>query len=166
MIGRNNHWLPRAHPLPPGRGQTIAVLDVGSSKISSLIARLRPQRAEGEIANRSHSIEVIGVGHQRATGIKRGAITDMEQAERAIRLAVDSAERMAGVTVESVIVNVSSGRLESDHYAANVTVSGDAVSDDDIHRVLEAGRAHTVQPDRVVLHSLPIAFSLDQAVLS
>lgn len=161
MIGRSNHWLPRAHPLPPGRGQTIAVLDIGSTKICSLIARLRPQRSEGELAGRTHSIEVIGVGQQRATGIKRGAITDMEQAERAIRLAVDAAERMAGVTVESVLVNVSAGRLESDHFAASVTVSGEAVSDADIHRVLEAGRNHTIQPDRVVLHSLPIAFSLD-----
>lgn len=162
MIGRGNHWLPRARPLPPTRSQTIAILDIGSSKICCLIARLRPQRESSEFASRSHSIEVIGVGHQRATGVKRGAITDMEQAERAIRLAVDSAERMAGVTVESVVVSVSAGRLASDHFAARVKVTGEEVGDGDIGRVLEAGRTHTVQPDRVVLHSLPIAFSLDQ----
>ncbi|MEJ8571845.1 cell division protein FtsA [Microbaculum marinum] len=162
MNSRSTHWLPRARPLPAGRSQTVAVLDIGSSKICCLIARLRPQREGVEGADRTHSIEVIGVGHQRATGVKRGAIVDMEAAERAIRLAVDAAERMAGVTVESVVVNASAGRLASDHFAAKVAVSGDSVSDADIRRVLDAGRAHTVQAERVVLHSLPIAFSLDE----
>lgn len=161
MSGKNIHWLPRARPLGAGRSQTVAVLDIGSSKICCLIAKLRPQRGV-DIGDRTHSIEVIGVGHQRATGVKRGAIVDMEAAERAVRLAVDAAERMAGVTVESVIVNASSGRLASDHFAARVAVSGEAVSGDDIQRVLEAGRSHTVQPDQVVLHSLPIAFTLDE----
>jgi len=162
MSLRSTHWLPRARALPAGRSQTVAVLDIGSSKICCLIARLRPQRDASEATDRTHSIEVVGVGHQRANGVKRGAIVDMEAAERAIRLAVDAAERMAGVTVESVVVNTSAGRLDSEHFAARVSVSGEAVSDDDIHRVLEAGRSHTVQPDHVILHSLPIAFSLDE----
>lgn len=162
-MSARHDWLPRARPLSRGRSQTIAILDVGSSKVCCIVARLRPQRQESDLAQRSHSIEVLGLGHQRATGVKRGAIVDMERAERAIRLAVDAAERMAGVTIDSVIVSISAGRLASEHFAARVEVSGESVSEDDIRRVLEAGRAHSLQSDRLVLHSLPIAYSLDDA---
>lgn len=162
MSARAGDWLPRARPIPPGRSQTVAVLDVGSTKICCLIARLRPQRQAVEHTGRTHAIEVVGVGQQRAVGVKRGAIVDMESAERSVRLAVDAAERMAGVTVESVIVNVSAGRIASEHFSASVDVIGESVTDADIGRVLEAGRTHTVQRDQVALHSLPIAFSLDE----
>jgi cell division protein FtsA len=162
MKGRHD-WLPRARPLANHRSQTVAILDLGSTKVCCMIARLRPQRLESDLAQRSHSIEILGFGHQRSTGVKRGTIVDMERAERAIRLAVDAAERMAGVTIDSVLVSLSAGRLASEHFAAAVSVSGESVSDDDIRRVLEAGRAHSLQTDRVVLHSLPIAYSLDDA---
>lgn len=161
MSRRKDDWLPRATPVPPSRSHTVAVLDVGSTKVCCLIARLKPRRQESELAQRSHAVEVLGLGHQRSSGIKRGTIVDMERAERAIRLAVDSAERMAGVTIESVIVSITSGRLASDHFAAHVTVPGASVSHDDIARVLAAGRAQMPGSEQVVLHSLPIAYSLD-----
>ena len=137
MSARAGDWLPRARPIPSGRSQTVAVLDIGSTKICCLIARLRPQRQAVEHTGRTHAIEVVGVGHQRAVGVKRGAIVDMESAERSVRLAVDAAERMAGVTVESVIVNVSAGRIASEHFSASVDVIGESVTDGDIGRVLE-----------------------------
>lgn len=163
MNRRFDDWLPRAKPLSPGRGQTVAVLDVGSTKICCMIARLKPQRQDSDLAQRSHDIQVIGLGYQRANGVKRGVIVDMERAERAIRLAVDAAERMAGVTIDSVIASMSAGRLASEHFTARVAVTGSQVRDDDVRRVLEAGRAHSVSAEEVVLHSLPIAYSLDDA---
>jgi cell division protein FtsA len=68
---------------------------------------------------------------------------------------------MAGVTVESLIVNVSCGRLASETYAASVSLSGEAVTESDIGRVLDAGRHHSVSDGRAVVHSLPIGYSLD-----
>jgi cell division protein FtsA len=85
----------------------------------------------------------------------------MDEAEQAIRLTVDAAERMAGVQVESVIVNITGGRLASQHYHARVQVEGESVSERDVHRVLEAAAAQTALQGRAVLHSLPTGFSLD-----
>ncbi len=87
----------------------------------------------------------------------------MEEAEASIRLAVDAAERMAKVQVESVIVANSGGRLGSVGYNANVPIHGPGVSDGDLHRVLEATALRTAQRGRSVLHSLPSGFSLDGA---
>ena len=103
----------------PRRPAIVSILDVGSSKICCLIARLKPLdpgEASEALRGRTHSIEVLGIGHQRSRGIKSGVVANLDAAEQAIRLAVDAAERMAGVTVESLIVNVSCGRLASETY--------------------------------------------------
>ena len=131
----------------PRRPTIVSVLDVGSSKICCLIARLTPREREADDAlrGRTHSIEVLGIGHQRSRGIKSGVVANLDAAEQAIRLAVDAAERMAGVTVESLIVNVSCGRLASETYSASVDLAGQEVGRGrDIGRVLAAGRRHSV----------------------
>jgi len=104
---------PRMRQIPPRRSAVLSVLDVGASKIVCLIARLTPLSANGETRGRTHRCKVLGIGHQRSRGVKAGAIVDLDLAENAIRLAIDAAERMAGVEVESVIVNMSGGRLSS-----------------------------------------------------
>ena len=122
-----------------------------------------PAEASDTLRGRTHRCRILGIGHQRSRGIKAGTVVDMEEAEHAIRLAVDAAERMAGVQVESVIVNLSGGRLASQLYHAKVGVGARAVSDSDIYRVLEAAASRTEQDGRALLHSLPTGFSLDQS---
>lgn len=151
---------PRLKPLPAKRSIDISVLDVGTSKIACLIGRLKPMDS-GPALGRTHRIEILGIGHQRARGIKAGAVVDMEAAEHSIRLAVDSAERMADARIESLIVSVSAGRLGSELYNATVPVAGRTIAEADIQRVLRAGADHSVRPDRSVLHSMPVGFGLD-----
>ncbi len=153
--------LPRMRPLSGRRPSLVSVLDIGTSKICCLIARLCPREASRVLPGRTHTIEVIGIGHRRAYGIKSGVVSDLEAAEQSIRAAVDAAERMAGVTVESLIVNVSAGRLVSEAFSAAVELGGHCVEDDDICRVLRAGAEHALAPERSVVHSIPIGYSLD-----
>jgi cell division protein FtsA len=157
----NNLYLPKMRPLPSRRAVIMSVLDVGSTKVCCLIAKLVPQEEKAILSSRSHKVEVLGYGYQRSRGIKSGVVVDMDAAEQAIRLAVDSAERMAGVTVESLIANISCGRLQSEIYSANVPLAGDSVSEADIQRVLSAGSSHSVTDGRAVTHALPISYSLD-----
>ena len=102
---------------------TVSVLDIGSSKICCLIARLKPRDSEA-LRKRTHSVEVLGFASTRSRGIKSGVVVDLEEAELAIRVAVDAAERMAEVTVGSLIVNLSCGRLRSETFSASVNVGG------------------------------------------
>jgi cell division protein FtsA len=67
---------------------------------------------------------------------------------------------MAEVTVGSLIANISCGRLKSETFSASVPVGG-AVTEQDVQRVLGEGGAHSVSDGRMVLHSLPIGYSLD-----
>jgi cell division protein FtsA len=151
---------PRMRPVSSRKTALLSVLDVGTSKIVCLVARLDPMEPSEMLRARTHRCRILGIGHQRSAGIKGGMVVDMDEAENAIRRAVDAAERMAGVQIESVIVNVSGGRVGSQLYNALVAVNGRAVNEDDTHRVLEACTNRTQGQGKAVLHSLPTGFSL------
>jgi cell division protein FtsA len=152
---------PRMRQIPPRKSAVLSVLDVGASKIVCLIARLTPAERPDSLRGRTHRCKVLGVGHQRSRGVKAGAIVDLDAAESAIRLAVDAAERMSGVELESIIVNLSGGRLSSRLFSAKIAVQGKAVGEYELHRVLEAASAASACEGRAVLHALPTGFWLD-----
>jgi cell division protein FtsA len=151
---------PRMRPVSTRKTAILSVLDIGTSKIVCLVARLQPMEPSETLRARTHRCRILGIGHQRSAGVKSGVIVDMDAAENAIRRAVDAAERMAGVQVESVIVNVTGGRIGSQLYNAKVAVHGRAVNENDTHRVLEACTARMQGQGKAVLHSLPTGFSL------
>ena len=154
-------FTPKMKPIAPRRSVVVAALDVGSSKVVCLIGRLRPRGPQQVLTRRSHAIEVVGFGHTVARGTKGGGVVNLAQAEDSIRQAVDAAERMASVEIESVVLSISSGRLASELFAAEVKIIGSAVSESDIARVLVAGSHHSLRDGRAVLHSLPVGYSID-----
>jgi len=158
---RRDGFLPHMKPLSTKRATVVSILDVGTSKVCCVIAKLRPRNESIVLPGRTHDIEVLGIGLQKARGIKAGVITDLDAAEHSIRLAVDAGERMAGVTVQSLIVNVSSGRLVSEAFSAEIALGGHGVKNVDITKVLRAGAEHALQSERSVVHSIPIGYSLD-----
>lgn len=157
----SNSLTARLRPVQSGRSSLVAVLDIGSTKICCLVARLVPRGQGKALKDRSHVVEVIGFGYGPSAGIKSGVVSDLAKAEQAIRSVVGTAERSAGVTVESVIVNVTAGRLGSETYSATVSLAGTEVERADISRVLRAVNERSVRNERSVVHALPIGYSID-----
>jgi cell division protein FtsA len=154
---------PKMKPVPPKRTATVAALDIGTSKIVCLIARLAPRPPQDVLRRRSHGVEIMGFGHTAARGMKAGAVIDLLAAEEMVRQAIDLAESRAQVELESVVVSLSGGRLGSELFNASIDVSGASVSEGDIARVLAAASRHSVRDGRAVLHSLPVGYALDAA---
>jgi cell division protein FtsA len=152
---------PKMKPISLRKSALIAALDIGSSKIACLIARLRPQGPQQVLTRRTHTVEVVGYGHTESRGMKAGGVINLAQAEEAIRQAVDAAERMASVEIESVVLSISSGRLKGELFGADVEIVGAGVSEGDIARVLAAGGRHSQRDGRAVLHSMPVGYSID-----
>ena len=153
---------PRLKPLSSRKGATLSVLDIGTSKVVCVVAELQPVDPIENLRGRTHLARIVGIGHQRSLGLKGGAIVDLESAESAIRQAVHAAERMAKVEIQSVIVNLTGGRIGSQHFEAHVPVRG-AVGASEIHRVLDAASGHhNLRQGRAVLHALPTGFTLDE----
>jgi cell division protein FtsA len=151
----------RLKPLQPGRTSLVSVLDIGSTKMCCVIARLTPRTEGKALRGRTHTVEVIGFGYGPSSGVKSGVITDLDKAEQAVRTVVGMAERAAWLTVQGVIVNVTAGRLGSETFSANVSLGGQEVERADIHRVLRAVNERSVRPERSIIHALPIGYSLD-----
>ena len=163
MSPLNYGLTPKMKPLSPRRSALVVSLDIGTSKIACLIARLTPN-AQGEaLRRRSHAVEVVGFSHTGARGMKAGAVVDLVDAEEAVRHAVDLAERAAKVQVDAVLVSMSAGRISSEQLAASAEVRGSTITDHEITRVMNACSRSSAKQGRVLLHGLPIGFNIDGA---
>ena len=76
-------------------GQTILGIDIGSTKICAIIATCKDGIPR-----------IIGTGFHKSMGLKKGSITNIEQASRAIKDAVNDARRVAGTNINKSIINI------------------------------------------------------------
>ncbi|WP_423601949.1 cell division protein FtsA [Sphingomonas sp. MS122] len=129
----------------------ITALDIGSSKVSALIA----QKGDGG------ELVVLGTGQRESRGVQRGYVADMHATEIAVREAVEQAERIAGTNIEDVWVSFSAGGLISDILRLEVDLGGHRVEQADIDELLRAGRESINPGGRMVLHAQPTRYTLD-----
>lgn len=129
----------------------ISVIDIGSSKISALIAG---KTDAGELIT-------LGTGQRESRGISRGCVADIEQAELSVRHAVEQAERIAGINIDRIFVGMSAGGLSSVLQPAEIALDGDRIEEDDIGQLLDAGRATVDTAGKIALHMQPTLYSLD-----
>jgi cell division protein FtsA len=131
----------------------IAALDIGSSKVSALIATTD---SDGQL-------RVLGTGQRESRGVKRGYVTDIEQGEFAVREAVELAERMSGVTIDDVWASYGAGGLASEVANVEVELGGHQVEPSDIEQLLGAGREKIDRGGKIVLHAHPALYTIDGA---
>ena len=160
MTGLDRNLTPKTRPMPK-RTAMVASLDVGSSKIAYMIARLKPSPPNEALRGRTHAVELIGYSQIQSRGVKAGSVVDLAECEKAVRHAVALAERMAKVRVESVLLSVSGGRQHGQLVEAAADIRGGSVTADDISRVTSAGMRHAAGAGRTVLHALPVGYALD-----
>ena len=161
MSSLDRNQTPKTRPMPQHKTALVAALDIGTSKIACLIARMKPCAPSEALRGRSHTAELIGYSHIQSRGVKAGAVIDMIECEQAVRHAVALAERMAKVRVESVLLSVSAGRLQGQMIEACSDIKGGAVAPEDVTRVTSTGMRHATAPGRTVLHALPVNYALD-----
>jgi cell division protein FtsA len=142
----------------------VAILDVGSSKIACLVLRFDGTDPSddgiGSLAGQS-GFRVIGAATTRSRGVRFGEIHSMSETERAIRTAVQAAQKMAGIRVDHVIAAFSGAEPRSYGLAGQVEVMGTTVDEQDVARVLSACDAPDFGHGREVLHAQPVNFALD-----
>ena len=148
-LAQRSQTRDRAH----GRGSVMAALDIGSSKVACLIAR-RADSTEGEP-------RIAGAGAQGTKGVRSGAVVDLDNLERSIRLAVEQAERAADVRITDVVLGVSGPDLRSDVVRAVLPLNGREVTAQHIRDVRIAALESFKPQGREILHSAPLGFSVD-----
>ncbi len=135
------------------RGGLLAALDVGTTKVACFIAR---------VDDDGGAPRLLGIGHHRSRGVRGGRVANPHEAESAIRTAVESAETMAGEHIDGVVVAVSGGTPESQRIDVELNVAGHEIRDADVRRILSWGRQQPSDPDRDLLHCIPVGYTIDE----
>jgi cell division protein FtsA len=147
------------------RRGVIAVLDIGTFKIACLVLKfdetdISPGDGIGAMAGQA-GFRVIGAATTRSRGVKFGEIDTVQETERAIRTAVQGAQKMAQTRVDHVIMALSGARPRSYGLDGEITLQTGTVQDGDIASVLAACHVPDIGHGREVLHAQPVNFSLD-----
>lgn len=136
--------------------QIILGIDIGSSKICSLIADI-----QGGVPR------ILSVGIAPSRGIQKGTIKSIDSASKALKESLDEAKRMAGVDINKAYIALSGNcaRSENINEVMNLTSNNCEIGTKEINRIMQqAGfkARHEIIPSNFELvHILPYAFKLD-----
>ncbi len=132
----------------------IACVDIGSSKISTVIANVADRRI----------VDILGVGHAASRGIQKGIVLDIEDATSAIRESVENAQSNNAPRVSWAVVGFSGKHINS----TNPMVSVDTrrrdhlVTDLAIAQAEKKMQAVVFPEDRVKVNIVKRQYALDR----
>jgi len=132
---------------------TIVGLDVGTTKISSIVA---------EVIDKDR-VDIIGIGTTPSNGLRKGVVVDIEETVRSIKASIEEAELMSGVTIDEVYVGIAGDHIRSYNSTGVIGISGKnrVITKHEIDRVIDAAKAVAIPMDREVLHIIPQEFIVD-----
>src|SRR5437763_7950639 len=130
----------------------IVGLDIGSTKVCTLIAAVRES-----------GLEPIGIGLAESKGLKKGAIVNLEATVESIKRSISEAEVMAGYEVETVFAGLAGPHIKSfnSRGVTSIPTRTREINSEDVRRVIETARAVALSPDREIIHILPQEFTVD-----
>jgi cell division protein FtsA len=129
----------------------IVGLDIGTSKVLTLVAEIGPNGA----------IEVLGVGSQPSRGLKKGVVVNIESTVQSIQRAVEEAELMAGCEIHAVFAGIAGSHVRSLNSHGVVAIRDRAGPPGAVEHVSDAARAVALPADQKILHVLPQDFVVD-----
>ena len=136
-----------------GKTATLATLDIGSSKISCVIARV----------SKDKKINVIGYGYNASKGIKNGAVTDISQATLDVGKAVQDAEQMANETIDKVVISISSEKIRSVMKSASMALNKNKpIGDNELEKLYLKGTSKVDVGEYSLIHCIHNSFRLDK----
>jgi cell division protein FtsA len=135
-----------------GKRENIVVgLDIGTTKICAIVA---------EVSDRG--VDIVGIGTHPSKGLRKGVVINIDATVESIRKAVEEAELMAGVEINSVYCGIAGSHIRGFNSHGIVAVKNREVSENDMKRVIDAARAVAIPMDREIIHVLPQEFIVDE----
>jgi len=136
------------------RERYVVGLDVGTSRVTAVV---------GE-SHDDGTIDIVGIGAVESRGVKRGVVVNVDAAVDSIKKAIDEAELMAGVEIDSVHLALSGPHVKGFNSRGVVAVAGKnrEITREDVTRALNAAKAVTLPTGREILHVLPQDFVVDE----
>ncbi len=129
----------------------VVGLDIGTTKTCAIVADVVDHQ----------KVNIIGIGTHPSNGIRKGVIVNIESTVESIRKAVEEAELMAGVQINSVYAGIAGSHIKGFNSKGVIAVKEEDILQSDIKRVIGAAKAVAIPQDREILHILPQTFTVD-----
>jgi cell division protein FtsA len=131
----------------------LTVIDSGSSKIRVLVAELH----EGALRYRSHSVV-------DAAGMRKGVISELEPAAKAIEQAANEAEQMANAVIAHCVVGLGGPHVRGLNSQGGISLGSRLreITREDVRAAVDRARSVNLPADREIIHLLPQQFILDE----
>lgn len=129
----------------------IIGLDIGTSKIVTLVAELLPEGA----------IKIIGLGQHPSRGLKKGVVVNIDSTMQAIQRSLEEAELMADCKIQTVYTGIAGSHVRSLNSHGMVKIRDAEVTQMDVDHVVETARAIALPADQQILHILTQEFIID-----
>jgi len=132
-------------------------LDVGTSKVTAVVAEMIDRVG-------LDGLEIVGLGVAESRGIKRGVVVNLELAVESIKKAIEEAELMAGIEIDTVHLGLSGPHIKGFNSRGVIAVAGKnrEITRDDVKRAIDAAKAVSLPTGREILHVLPQDFVVDE----
>ncbi len=134
----------------------VAGLDIGSAKTTAVIAEV-----VGDLPKHP-TVNILGVGQARTTGLRKGVVADIEETQRSITKAMQDAERMAGARVEVVYAGIAGEHVQAMTSKGIASVTGHEITRADVDRANAVARAQPIPQDRELIHAIPQEYTVDK----
>ncbi|MCX8029846.1 MAG: cell division protein FtsA [Brevinematales bacterium] len=131
----------------------IASVDVGSYKTACVIA---------EVISKD-DVRILGAGQVLSEGVKRGTIVNIQEASNSIMKAVEDAEIMAGIQIDSLYVGLSGIYCEGINTKSVVAVNNRdrEITEVEVKRAINSATERVVPMNKEVIHVIPQQYSVD-----
>src|SRR4029077_15992451 len=129
----------------------LVALDIGTSKIVTLVAEITPE----------DMLSFIGMGSHPSRGLKKGVVVNIESTVNAIQRSLEEAELMADAKIREVLTGIAGSHIRSFNSHGLVAIKDKEVQQYDIDRVIETARAVNIPMEQQVLHILEQEFIID-----
>jgi cell division protein FtsA len=135
--------------------RTVVALDIGTTKICTLVAEVGPPPEE--------NLRIVGVGTVPSRGIRKGVVVNVKEVSSAILDSVRLAERTSGYEIASAYVGLAGAHISAVNSRGVVAISrGErGIRTVDVERALESARAIDIPHNREILHIIPRSFTVD-----
>ncbi len=132
--------------------RVVVGLDVGTTKVVALVGNV----IDG-------TIEIIGLGKAESHGLEKGVVVDIGRTISSIRKAVEEAENMADVKINSVYVGIAGKHITSINNSGTVPINRPdrIITQDDVRRVVETAQAIQLPPESEMIHVIPRQYIVD-----
>ncbi len=130
----------------------VVGLDIGSTKTCALIAEIDEEQ-----------VKFLALGAAESKGLRKGLIVNLDSTVSSIRRAVEEAESVANVPVESAVIGVAGNHVRGVNSRGGISLGPRArdIEREDVRRAIDAARNISLPDDREVLHVLPHEFRVD-----